>query len=135
MLAVKQFEEHDCLMVDTERQEESAAETAYWLRELGYYGSESKAVTALRNRKGMGDLDRESATDALTEQLALLDRTKVLVQDVLVRAKRSYHPDLSQEQYKSGTECIAKQLSSEFPNLAQSIDYMLAMLWHMPRVR
>jgi len=122
-------------MIDLERQERNIAETAYWLRELGYYGTEAKAVTALLKRKGMDHLDRQTATDALNEELALLDRTQILSQDVLQRAKKSYHPQLTHEQFESGTEFIREELISEFPKLTQSIDYMVAMLWLMPRVR
>ncbi|MEZ5941977.1 MAG: hypothetical protein R3C18_11335 [Planctomycetaceae bacterium] len=122
-------------MTDSEGQERNTAETAYWFRVLGYYGTVSKAVTALRNRKGMDHIDRQSATDALNEELALLDRTQALIQDVLKRAKKSYHPQLTNEQFESGTEFIRKELTREFPDLTQSIEYMIAMLWHMPRVR
>ena len=122
-------------MISSDEQERVIAETAYSLRVLGYYGSQSKAVTALLNRKAMSGFGRQSATDALDEELALFDRTEVLVKSVLRRAKRSYHPQLTQEQFDAGADFIKGSLATEFPHLSGSIEYMIAMLWHMPRVR
>lgn len=122
-------------MIDPEPQQRCIAETAYGFRILGYYGTESKAVTALQKRKGMEHFDRQSATEALNEELSLIDRTQILIQGVLKREKKRYHSQLTQEQFEAGTEFIRKELVGEFPKLAQSVDYMLAMLWHMPRVR
>ena len=122
-------------MMELEWQERNIAEVAYYLRVLGYYGTESKAVAALLRRKGMDKFDRQSLTDALTEELALLDRTESLIKTVLQRANKSYHPQLTSEQFDAGTEFIREELVREFPKLTRSIDYMIAMLWDMPRVR
>ena len=122
-------------MISGDEQERVIAETAYSLRVLGCYGSQSKAVTALLNRRAMSGVDRQSATNALDDELALLDRTEVLVKSVLQRAERSYHPQLTQEQFDAGTDFINESLATDFPHLSGSIEYMIAMLWHMPRVR
>lgn len=122
-------------MIDLERQERNVAETAYCFRVLEYYGSESKAVLALLKRKGMDKFDRKTAMEALTEELTLLDRTESLIKAVLQRANKNYHPQLTAEQFDAGTEFIRGELAKLFPKLTRSIDYMIAMLWHMPRVR
>lgn len=122
-------------MTDSEHQERKIAETAYCFRVLGFYGTLSKAVTAMRNRKGMEHIDRRFANDALNRELALLDRTHTLIQDVLNRAKRSCHTQLTKQQFDSGTEFIHESLTRDFPDLSQSINYMMAMLWYMPRLR
>lgn len=122
-------------MIDQKAQERNVAETAYGLRVHGYYGSETKAVAALLKRKGMDKFDRQAATNALSIALALLDRTESLVKTVLQRANRSYHFQLTQQEFDAGTEFIRGTLAKEFPGLLHSIDYMIAMLWHMPYVR
>ncbi len=123
-------------MIDAKRIERNITETAYCLKVLGYYdGTESKALSAVRKRKGMDGLDRQSAADALSVALGLLDRTQTLGKSVLQQANRNYHPQLSREQFDAGTTFIREHLAKEFPASTLSIEYMMAMLWHMPYVR
>ena len=122
-------------MTPTCDQERIIAQTAYCLRIRGDYGSEAKAVRATLNRKAMHGLSRELVNEALAEQFLVLERTQELVQTVLARCSKSFHPHLTREKFETGTQFIQSELSREFPHLDSSIEYMMGMLWHMPRVR
>lgn len=122
-------------MADSKWLDRDIAETAYWLRALGRYGTEAKAFTALRKRKAMAGLNANELEQAFVTMLHLHDRTEELLADVLRNANRSYHPQLSTEQFDAGSIAIRDQLTNEFPDLDSAIEYMIAMLWHMPYVR
>jgi hypothetical protein len=122
-------------MTAADEQERTIAQTAYCLRVRGDYGSEAKAIKALLRRKGISGLTSEFAQEALTEQIAVLEVAQALVQTVLDRAKTTSHPHLTGEQFEAGTSFIRDELSQQFPKLSSSIEYMMAMLWHMPRAR
>lgn len=111
------------------------AQTAYCLRVRGDYGSEPKAVAAMRKRIGAKVIDREAANRSLTEGLTLFERTEALIAERLRLAGRSDVSCLSVEEDASGTEYITADLLSEFPTNSLSVDCMLAMLWCMPRNR
>ena len=116
-------------------QERIIAQTAYCLRIRGDYGSEAKAVKAALNRKAIHGLSRELVEEALAEQFSVLERTQQLVRTVLGRCSKSFHPHLTGEEFETGTQFIQSELSREFPRLESSIEYMMGMLWHMPRAR
>ncbi len=122
-------------MADPKCPDRDIAETAYSLRTLKRYGTETKALAALRKRKAMAGHDVNEVRQAFATMLHLHDRTEELVADVLRHAKRSFHPQLTRDQFDAGTIVIRNQLSKEFPNLDDAIGYMISMLWHMPYVR
>ena len=122
-------------MTPTRDQERIIAQTAYCLRIRGDYGSEAKAVRAALNRTAMHDLSPELVEEALAEQFSVLERTQQLLRTVLGSCSKSFHPQLTGEEFETGTQFIQSELSREFPHLDSSIEYMMGMLWHMPRVR
>ena len=115
--------------------ERDIAETAYWFRTFDRYGTESKALAALLKRKSMAGCKKEALSKQLHTMIRLHDKTLEQIANVLRDAKRSFHPQLTQKQFDAGTIRIRENLSGEFQNIPDSIEYMIAMLWHMPYVR
>lgn len=111
------------------------AQTAYFLLKYGYYGSESKAVSALRKRKDTRQCDRSFLASSLANAIAIVHRLDDLAASVLKKYRKSYHPQLTEDQFKAGEQSLKQALLSEFPDSETEIDYLMAMLWHMPYVR
>tara|TARA_R110002111_G_C5819825_1_gene356925 strand:+ start:72 stop:440 length:369 start_codon:yes stop_codon:yes gene_type:complete len=122
-------------MADPKWPDRDIAETAYWLRTLRRYGTDTKALAALRRRKAMAGRDVNQVRQAFSTMLHLHERTEELVADVLHNAKRSFHPQLTRAQFDTCTIAIRNKLIQEFPDMDDAIGYMVAMLWHMPYVR
>ena len=115
--------------------ERDIAETAYWFRSFDRYGTESKALKALLKRKSMVGCDVDKLASRFRAMVQLHDKTLEHSKSVLRNAKRSFHPQLTKAQFDDGTERIRNHLVQEFSDVPDSIEYMIAMLWHMPYVR
>ena len=111
--------------------ETKVAETAYcWLRYKNY-GSETKALHALRRRKGMGHLSKDAAKHLLDKAVEILLRTEALREETAARFGKPSFFHLTEEQFQSGVEKARVSLLKEFPDHEATIHYMLGMLWEM----
>ena len=111
--------------------ESKVAETAYcWLR-YNNYGSEAKAIKAMRRRKAMGHLPAETAKVLLDKAVEILLRTEALREETAARFGKPSFFHLTEEQFQSGVEKARVSLLKEFPDHEATIHYMLGMLWEM----
>ena len=118
-----------------EKIQRNIAQAAYFLLKHGYYGSESKAVSALRRRKDTRQCDPKFLASSLANAIAVVHRLDDLAASVLKKYSKSYHPQLTEDEFKAGEQSLKQALLSEFPDSKTEIDYLMAMLWHMPYVR
>lgn len=115
--------------------QQNIAQTAYLLLKYGYYGSERKAVSALRRRKCAQQYDPSFLATSLANATAIVRRLDDLAASILKKYQKSYHSQLTKDQFTAGEQCLKQALLSEFPESKAEIDYLIGMLWHMHYVK
>ena len=121
--------------MNAEKIHTNIAQAAYFLLKHGYYGSERKAVSALRRRKDTRQCDSEFLASSLANAISMVHRLDVLAASVLRKHSKSYHPQLTKDEFMAGRQSLKQALLREFPDSEIEIDYLMAMLWDMPYLR
>ena len=111
------------------------AQAAYCWIELVYYGSEAKAIKALRARKGMENVESDVIRDHLRLSVEILNRIKDLRSEVISAHRKTSITMLSEDEYISGRSQLESLLEKEYQGSGTITSYMMRMLWDMPALR
>lgn len=122
-------------MIYDDRIQWNFAETAYWWIHHGGYGSEAKALRAVRRRKGMDRLDETTLRRRFGLAVAICRQTVELCEAEIGRHGHDHRYRLSAEEHADGTSRIEAALHEAFPGSEDTVDYMVGMLWEMPYER
>ena len=111
------------------------AQAAFFWIDYGCYGSEGRAISALRRWKGMSRFDREFVKQRLSVAAAVARRAVELRQTVPAQYDVEHYCLLSREQHREARQRLCSTLADEFPSMATTVRYMVAMVWDMPYER
>ncbi len=115
--------------------QEKAMQTAYCWTRYKYYGSESRAVSSLLNRRGIEGFSREEAARAIKSGIEILKETDIAWKAVRRRENRSMD-QLREEEIHSLANEITELLAKRFPNSCKgTFDYAVGMIVLMPYYR
>lgn len=89
----------------------------------------------MRRRKNTRQCDPAFLESSLANAIAIIHRLDDLAASVLKKYSKSYHPQLAIEEFEAGEQSLKQALFSEFPDSGTEINYLMAMIWHMPYVR
>jgi len=86
-------------------------------------------------RKGMEHLDNKMATAGLDVALTILEATDEMIYQYLASLNKRSQPELTEEEFQTGTTQIERELAKTFPSREVTTSYMVAFLWDMPFYR
>ena len=112
---------------ETEGLQQKVAETAYYWKKYGSYGSETKAVRALKRRKGIA-LETHVARNHLQSAVKLLERANAVCQREANKRKVTSLAYLSADELHKVMSSIQQKLEDEYPTQVISVRTLLSLM-------
>ena len=115
--------------------EEKAIQTAYMWTRNNYYGSESKAIRSLLNRKGNKGFSEEDAKSNIQLGVKILDHTYKLINEEKQKLEKGSLSHFSNAEIDHSTTRMREELLDVYPNSKVMVEYAISMLVIMPFLR